>query len=109
MASKTRLKVATDEELIDKCKQETKCDGCSLPEWISPPENRWMDPPDDTLVVVVDARSIQGAVQIVDKREKEYVDWVGTEEVGNLVMIHWSTDWLYYCLGSVRLAYIKRS
>ena len=65
-----------------------------------------MDPPENTVVVVVDVRSNQGAMQIVDKQKDEYVDMVGTEEAGNLVMVPWNSDWRYYCIGTTRLAYI---
>ena len=65
-----------------------------------------MYPPHNTVVVVVDVRDNQGAIQIVDKQSNKYVDGVGTEAAGYLVMIPWKKDWWYYCMGSIRLAYI---
>lgn len=46
-----------------------------------------MTPPENTVVVIVDVRSKQGAIQITDKQSNEYVDGVRTEAAGNLVMI----------------------
>ncbi len=64
-----------------------------------------MNPPEHTVVVVVDVRSNQGAIQIMDN-SKQYVDGVGTEEAGNLIMIPWKKEWWYYCIGTTRIAYI---
>ena len=66
-----------------------------------------MNPPENTVVVVVDVRNNQGAIQIADKQTNEYVDGVGTEAAGNLVMIPWDENWWYYSMGSTRLAYIE--
>lgn len=49
------------------------------------------------MVVVLDVRSNQGAIQIADKQSNEYVDGVGTKAAGNLVTIPWEKDWWYYC------------
>ncbi len=62
-----------------------------------------MNPLENTAVVVVDFRNNQGAIQIVDKQLNKYVDGVGTEVAGNLVMIPWKKDWWYYYMGSTRL------
>ena len=67
-----------------------------------------MTPPENTVVVIVDARSNQGAIQIADKQSNEYVDGVGTEAAGNLVMIPWEKNWWCYCMGTTRLAYIEK-
>lgn len=36
-----------------------------------------MNPPENTVAVVVDVRNNQGAIQILDKQSNEYVDGVG--------------------------------
>ena len=79
---------------------------CDSPVWISPSKNVRMEPPENTVVVVVDIRSNQGAIYIVNKQTDGYVDHVGTDVAGNLIMVPWNKDWWYYCLGSTRLAYI---
>lgn len=75
---------------------------------MTPSHNTRMNPPENTVVVIVDVRSNQGAIQIADKQSNEYVDGVGTEAAGSLVMIPWKKDWWYYCMGSTRLAYIGK-
>lgn len=67
-----------------------------------------MTPPENTVVVIVDLRSKQGAIQIVDKQSNDYVDGVGTEAAGNFVMIPWEKNWWCFCMGTTRLAYIEK-
>ena len=62
---------------------------------------------ENTVAVVVDVRNNQGAIQIADKQSDDYVDGVGTEAAGKLVMIPWKKEWWYYCKGSTRLAHIE--
>lgn len=65
-----------------------------------------MEPPDKTAAIVIDLRSNQGAIEIVDRQSDAYVDRVGTEEAGHTVMVTWKAEWWYYCLGTVRVGYI---
>ena len=64
-----------------------------------------MTPPENTVVVIVDVRSNQGAIQIADKQSNEYIDGVAA---GILVMIPWGKNWWCYCMGTTRLAYIEK-
>lgn len=54
---------------------------------MTPSKDTRMNPPENTVVVVVDVRNNQGAIRIADKQTNEHVDGVGTEAAGNLVMI----------------------
>lgn len=49
-------------------------------------------PPENTIVMIVNIRSKQGAIQIANKQSNEYVNGVGTEVAGNLVMIPWEKN-----------------
>jgi len=67
-----------------------------------------MNPPENTVVVVVDVRGNQGAIRIVDKSDNKYVDGVGTEEAGKLVMLPWNSSWWFYTIGSIRVGYVAK-
>ncbi|KAI9749788.1 MAG: hypothetical protein M4579_006738 [Chaenotheca gracillima] len=107
MASKIRLQAATDDDLVEKCKEQTNCGDCTAPDWMTPSEDVRMIPPEDTVALVIDIGQNQGAIQIVEKQANKYVDMVGTEEAGNMVMIPWNKDWWFYCIGSTRVGYIR--
>lgn len=87
---------------------KTNSDDCASPEWTTPTKHVRMDPPKDTLVVVVDVRGGQGAIRIMNIHENKYVDDVGpTKENGNMVIIPWNPDWWYYAIGQVHVAHIR--
>lgn len=66
-----------------------------------------MNPPEKIVAVIFDVGDRQGAIEIMDKQTNEYVDGVGTEAAGNLVMIPWNKSWWYFSRVSTRLAYIE--
>ena len=43
---------------------QTKCSDCNISEWISPLRNVRMDPPGNTVAVIVDVRSNQGRFKL---------------------------------------------
>ena len=47
---------------------------------------------ENTIIVIVDVRSNQDAIQIVDKQFNEYVDEVETKAVESLIIIHWKEN-----------------
>ena len=123
MASKIRLQDATDETLIEKCKEvvcltaptcarslttfETACD-CDTPNWTMPPKNIPTTPPEGTVAIVVDVGTRRGAIYVHETGSDEYVVGVGIEEAGNVVMVPWDSSWFYYSIGSTRLAYMVK-
>jgi len=62
--------------------------------------------PDKTVAVVIDVRQQIGALRIFENDTGKYLDGVGTEEKGKLVMIPWNKTWNYDTVGSIRLGYI---
>lgn len=86
---------------------QTNCGDCDPLVWLTPTNNVRMNPPENT-VVVVDVRGNQGAIRIVDKKDNKYVDGIGTEETRKLVMVPWNSNWWYYTIGSIRVAYIGK-
>lgn len=81
---------------------------CTI-EWFSPTNNVRTSPSPGTLAVVVDIGSNAGAVRIHEIDGGKFVDGVGTEESGKVVLVPWDGDWYYYTIGKIRLGYIRRS
>lgn len=68
-----------------------------------------MNPAQDTVAVVVDVRSGQGAIRIASTQGNNHVDDVGPMKgAGNMVIVPWKSDWWYYAIGSVRVAHIGK-
>jgi hypothetical protein len=64
--------------------------------------------PKNTIAVVVDVRQEAGALRIFDNTTGKYLDGVGTEEKGKMVMVTWETGWNYDTVGTVRFGYILK-
>ncbi|QSS64923.1 hypothetical protein I7I51_01998 [Histoplasma capsulatum] len=77
-------------------------------EWITPTNNIRTSPPSSTLAVAVDIGSNAGAVRIHEAEGGKFVDGVGTEEAGHVVIVPWDGNWYYYTIGRIRLGYIRR-
>jgi hypothetical protein len=60
-----------------------------------------------TVAIVVDVRDNRGAINIHEKESNEFIDGVGIEEAGNLVIVTWDSNWYYWAVGTLRVAYIK--
>lgn len=80
---------------------------CEDPDWIVPDGKRTL-PPDRTVAIVVDMRSLRGAVLVHQRKDDAYVGGVGTEETGHIVVVPWNQDWDYYTIGTTSIAYVKR-
>lgn len=87
---------------------QTDCGDCDIPSWIDPSNNTRTTPPQNTVAIVIDVRNNRGAVYIHETQGGKHVDGVGTENSRNLVMVPWNSDWYYYSIGSIRLAYIGK-
>jgi len=59
------------------------------------------------VAVVVDLVYNQGAIRVFEKAGDTYVNIVGTEEAGNLVIVPWESTWWFRVSGSLRVGYIK--
>ena len=69
----------------------------------------WVNPPQNSVAVVVDVRGREGAIRIHNKHDNKYVDDVGPiKDNDNMVIIPWSTNWRYYAIGQVRVAHVQR-
>lgn len=75
---------------------------------MSPPKRTRMYPPDSTAAIVVDVRNGKGGVNIHKKESNGWVDMVGIEERGKLVIVPWDKSWFYYVVGSVQVGYMAR-
>lgn len=57
------------------------------------------------MAVVVNVGGNQGAVHIFEKNDDSYVDTVGTEETGYVVVVPWGNDWWFRVSGSLQVGY----
>jgi len=92
---------------------EMMCDTCGIPQWIAPTNRTIITPPNDTMAIIVDVRvkggEGGGAFFIHEKQNNEYVDMVGMDHRGELVMVIWDGEWCYYTVGSLpRIGYIGK-
>ncbi|KAI9888494.1 MAG: hypothetical protein M1814_006885 [Vezdaea aestivalis] len=108
MVSKIRTQESEDDKLIDKCRDSFDCGDCESPTWKAPSNNVHIHPSENTIAIIIDVRDNKGAIFIHEKEDGKYVDGVGTEETGNLVIVPWNNNWYYYSIGSVRLAWVER-
>jgi len=109
MAKKIKFQTASDPELLEACKKETGLSDCESPVWqtTSTPQIR-SNFPENTVAVVVDVRQEVGALRIFENATGKYLDGIGIEEKGNMVMVTWETGWNYDTVGIVRLGYILK-
>jgi hypothetical protein len=62
----------------------------------------------NTVAIVVDVRNSRGAINIHETQSNDWVDQVGTEETGKLVIVLWKSNWYYYSVGSLPVGYIVK-
>lgn len=103
---KKRVQDSTDDGLIEKCKQETQRDDCDRITWTHPSKGEEIQPPADTLAVIVDVVQNRGAMRIFETQSGDYVSGVGLEDAGNFVIIPWETSWWLRPSGSLRIGYV---
>lgn len=92
---------------------KTKCGNCNPTITWTIPDNKPTTPPGDTVVIIVDVRSSRGAVRIFkksgdDTTSGEYLDGIGTELAGKLVIVPWDSDWYFSAAGSLPVGYVMR-
>ena len=81
------------------------CGDCEPITWTTPSKGTRIDAPSNAVAVVIDVVESRGAIRIFEKESDEYVDGVGTEEAGNLVIVPWDNHWRFRVSGSLRVGY----
>lgn len=98
---------STDDELVKECETTTGRRDCDdAINWTEPVKGIPISPPEDTIAILVDVRGRRGAIRIFKKSDKEYVDGVGTERSGNLVIVPWDPCWYFQAAGSLLVGYV---
>lgn len=64
-----------------------------------------MKPPPTVVAVIVDVTNSQGAIHITND-DGTYIDMVGTEFAGYLVVVPWKCDWRLRGSGSIEVGYV---
>jgi hypothetical protein len=82
------------------------CGDCEPIIWITPVKGTRINPPTNTVAVVVDVGSNRGAIRIFEKEGGGYVNIIGMEEAGNQVIVPWDTNWWLRASGSLQVGYI---
>ena len=83
---------------------QTDCGNCDPTiTWTTPDRGGKTIPPENTVVIIVDVRSNRGAIRIFQKSSGEYLDGIGIEQAGNLVIVPWSSTWYISAAGSLRV------
>jgi len=90
---------------VDKCKTEIGCGDCQPITWTTPPKGDRIDPPKNTVAVVIDVGSNRGAIRIYEEGGAR-VGAIGMEEEGNQVTVPWKNNWKIRASGSLQVGYI---
>lgn len=107
MVTKIQAESSTDDKLVEECEEKTNCGNCDHTiTWTTPEKGKITTPPENTVVIIVDVRSNRGAIRIFQKSGGEYLDGIGTEQAGNLVIVPWSNTWYISAAGSLRVGYV---
>ncbi|OJD26560.1 hypothetical protein ACJ73_02050 [Blastomyces percursus] len=102
--TKTWVNPATD-NLLEEIKKKKGCDACDSITWTTLPKATRIDPPENSVAVVVDVVNSQGAIRIYEKEGDSYVDGVGTEAAGHMVIVPWDSGWWLRVSGSLQVGY----
>jgi len=106
MATKIRTLDSDNDKIVEKYKQETNSGDCEIQTWLKPEKRTRIYPPEGTVAIVVDVRNNRGAINIHQTQSNDWVDQVGTEETGKLVIVPWTSSWYYYSVGALVVGYI---
>jgi len=105
MAKKIRITDPDEGKILEECKAD-KLVGCNKVLWTTPINNVQTEPPLETVAIIVDIRNNHGAIFIHETEGGNYIDGVGTEEAGKLVIVPWNPGWHYYSIGTIRVGHI---
>ncbi|KAF2843883.1 hypothetical protein T440DRAFT_112458 [Plenodomus tracheiphilus IPT5] len=103
--TKIRTKDPNDDKLMEICREETSST-CTRIKWTTHQDVDTIIPPDGTVAIVVDVRDIKAAIRIFAKQDDDYIDGVGTEAAGHLVVVPWQSSWFYHCTGTPRVGHV---
>ena len=67
------------------------CGECHPIEWTTPLKATRIDPSPNTMAIIVNLVDGQGAIRIYEKENDTYINIVGIEEAGNIVIIPWQS------------------
>lgn len=82
---------------------------CKFPVWTSTSTPKIKSSfPENTIAVVIDIGQKNGAFRIFDNTTGKYLEGVGVEEKGRMVMIPWDSSWNYDTIGTLRFAYLLK-
>jgi len=103
-------KSSKDQVVLDRCKQETKCDNCDINAPISPTTEppTTIYPPENTIAIVVDISKDGGRIKFFEISNGEFVGDVSAEDYKKLVIVPWDSGWCYYSIGSLKVRYVLR-
>ncbi|KAK2734206.1 hypothetical protein CKAH01_18985 [Colletotrichum kahawae] len=107
MVKKIRTKKFSDRKLKQLCETQTG-KGCSIPEWHNLPDLYSTEPSEQTVALLVDMRNTDGVIYIHESND-DYVDAVGSESEGHIVMIPWTAGLTFRCYGPCRIGYLMES
>jgi hypothetical protein len=79
---------------------------CSIT-WETPSKGIRIEPPTNTVAVVVDVPKDKGAIRVFKSGIDKHLGTVGTEDAGHIVVVTWDTSWWYRVSGSLRVGYIR--
>jgi hypothetical protein len=66
-------------------------------------------PPVNIIALIINISDNVRAIQIFETSSKKYVDSVGTEKAGKLIIIPWNSAWYYSAAESLPLSYIAEA
>jgi hypothetical protein len=102
---KIRAASSSDDALLMECQEKVPCENCDRITWSEPGRGNRIEPPSNTVAVIVDLISARGAIRIFDQQDT-YVDGVGTADAGNLVIVPWDIDWWFYVSGYLTVGFV---
>ena len=105
--TKIRTTDPNEENILGKLEDETRGTRCTKLQWNTHQDRDEINPDDSTAAIVVDLRNITAAIRIFETNDDQFIDGVGIEEAGKLVIVPWQSGWWYYCTGSPRVGHIR--
>ncbi|KAL4788738.1 hypothetical protein BDV19DRAFT_195512 [Aspergillus venezuelensis] len=102
---KCKLDPIPRENLIRVVNQNLNRDDCECIKWTALPRATRIKPPPEAIAIVVDVTTSQGAIHITND-DGLYIDMVGTEFAGHLVLVPWYNSWSLRGSGTIEVGYV---
>ncbi|KAK9543857.1 hypothetical protein V6Z98_001668 [Aspergillus fumigatus] len=103
--NRVQAMASSDDELLQECKELAQCTRCDSITWSEPGKGNRIDPPPNTMAVVVDLTSGRGAMRIYDKTGP-YVNGIGMEDEGKRMIVPWYDGWWFYVSGNLKVGLV---